>query len=229
MTQTGPATSQISALTFEGTRPYTRSEVAADAVIHVLGVTAGVIGAGVLVTMSALYGTGATLAASIIYGTGLVAMLSFSAAYNMHPPGPRREFLRRLDHAAIFLMIAGTYTPLTTLHLSGAWAITITSLVWAMAVTGITLKIAFPRRFERLSLAAYLAMGWMGVVAIEPLLASLPMSTFVLIGVGGVLYSAGTAFHVWESLPFQNAIWHGFVLAAAVCHYAAVFIATPFR
>jgi hemolysin III len=124
-------------------------------------------------------------------------------------------------------MIAGTYTPFTTLYLTGAWSIGLTSLMWSMAVAGITAKIAFPRRFERFSLFAYLAMGWIGLVAFWPLLANLPAETFVLIAVGGVLYSAGTAFHVWESLPYQNAIWHAFVLAAAVCHYFAVFIAAP--
>jgi hemolysin III len=208
-------------------RAYSRAEVTADAVIHIIGVLAGLIGAAFLISVAAMHGTGATLAAIAIYSVGLICMLTFSAAYNLHPPGRRRAFLRRLDHAAIFLMIAGTYTPFTTLHLSGTWSIGITTVVWVMAVAGMTAKIAFPHRFEKVSLYAYLAMGWVGLVAFEPLLASLPLWTFILIGIGGVLYSAGTAFHVWESLPFQNAIWHGFVLAASVCHYFAVWIATP--
>jgi hemolysin III len=209
------------------TRGYSKQEIAADAIIHALGVVAGLIGAVFLISVAAMQGSTATLLAILIYGIGLVSMLTFSAAYNLHPPGKRRLFLRRLDHAAIFLMIAGTYTPFTTLHLTGAWSIGITTFIWVMAVAGMTAKIAFPHRFEKLSLYAYLAMGWVGLVAFQPLLASLPMWTFILIGVGGVLYSAGTAFHVWESLPFQNAIWHGFVLAASACHYAAVLIATP--
>lgn len=209
-------------------RPYSKGELIADLVIHVLGVTAGAIGAVILISMAAVYSNTATLIAVLIYGIGLISMLSFSAAYNLHPPSPRREILRRLDHAAIFLMIAGTYTPFTTLHLTGAWSIAITSTIWVLAVGGMTAKILFPRRFERASLFAYLAMGWIGLVAFQPLLDSLPMWTFLLIGVGGVLYSVGTAFHVWESLKFQNAIWHAFVLAAAACHYAAVVIATSF-
>lgn len=208
-------------------RAYSRQEIAADAIIHAIGLIAGLAGAIFLITMAALHGTTPTLMAIVIYGVGLMSMLTFSAAYNLHPPGKRRAMLRRLDHAAIFLMIAGTYTPFTTLHLTGAWSIGITTTIWVMAVAGMTAKIVFPHRFEKLSLYAYLAMGWVGLVAFQPLLASLPLWTFILIGIGGLLYSAGTAFHVWESLPFQNAIWHGFVLAAAVCHYFAVWIATP--
>jgi hemolysin III len=208
-------------------RAYSRAEVTADAIIHIVGVLAGLAGAAFLISVAAVHGAPGTLPAIVIYGVGLVCMLTFSAAYNLHPPGKRRAFLRRLDHAAIFLMIAGTYTPFTTLHLSGTWSIAITTTVWVMAVAGMTAKIAFPHRFEKVSLYAYLAMGWVGLVAFEPLLASLPLWTFILIGIGGLLYSAGTAFHVWESLPFQNAIWHAFVLAAAVCHYFAVWIATP--
>jgi hemolysin III len=209
-------------------RAYSRQEVIADLIVHIVGVTAGFVGAAILISLAAVYSNTGTLIAIAIYGFGLVAMLTFSAAYNLHPSGPRREFLRRLDHAAIFVMIAGTYTPFVTLHLSGAWSIAITSVVWVMAVTGVVAKIIFPRRFEKASLIAYLAMGWIGLIAFEPLLGALPVWTFILIGIGGILYSVGTAFHVWESLPYQNAIWHGFVLAAAACHYAAVAVATPF-
>ena len=205
-------------------RPYGPLELAADKWIHISGITAGVIGAIILV---ATVSTGASLAitaATIAYAVGLVTMLSCSAAYNLAPPGRAQQILRRIDHAAIFLMIAGTYTPLTISHLQGAWFYAIISVVWAGAITGAVMKLTLPHRFERYSLFAYLALGWVIVVAIGPLIQSTDVATLLLIGAGGLLYSVGTGFYSWVALPFQNAIWHAFVLAAAACHYAAVWL-----
>jgi hemolysin III len=119
-------------------------------------------------------------------------------------------------------MIAGTYTPFTVLALDGGWSVVLTTLIWSVAVAGIVLKLWQPRRFHQLSVAPYLLLGWVGFSAFFPLLQALGPTTFTLIAVGGVLYTVGVLFHVWERLPFQNAIWHGFVLAAAAVHYAAV-------
>jgi len=205
-----------------GPRPYGVRELAADRWVHILGVGFAVLGSIALLIVVGLFGDGAALAAVVPYVVGLNAMLICSAAYNLTKPSPRREFLRRFDHAAIFLMIAGTYTPLTTAYLDGAWAITITLVIWAIAVAGVSVKLAFPRRFERISIAIYLAMGWILVIPIRPLLASLELSTTILIAAGGVLFTVGTLFHVRHHMPYQNAIWHGFVLAASACHYAAI-------
>ena len=122
----------------------------------------------------------------------------------------------------IFLMIAGTYTPFTTCRLHGVWAIGMTATVWAGAVTGAVMKLISPRRVERVSIVAYLALGWTILVGMRPMLGSVDARTAVLIGVGGLLYSAGVGFHLWRALPFQKAIWHSFVLVAASCHYAAI-------
>jgi hemolysin III len=149
-------------------------------------------------------------------------MLGCSAAYNLASNTSRREFLRQLDHAAIFLMIAGTYTPFTTCRLHGVWAIGMTTAVWTGAVTGAVMKLICPRRFEQVSTVAYLALGWIILVGMRPLLSSVDLQTAVLIGAGGVLYSIGTGFHLWRALPFHHVIWHGFVLVAASCHYAAI-------
>jgi hemolysin III len=149
-------------------------------------------------------------------------MLGCSAAYNLASNTYRQEFLRRLDHAAIFLMIAGTYTPFTTCRLHGVWAIGMTTAVWTGAVTGAVMKLICPHRVERLSTVAYLALGWIILVGMRPLLSSVDVQTAVLIGVGGVLYSIGTGFHLWRALPFHNVIWHSIVLVAASCHYAAI-------
>ena len=149
-------------------------------------------------------------------------MLGSSAAYHLASKASRREFLRQVDHAAIFLMIADTYTPFTTCRLHGVWAIGMTAAVWTGAVTGAVLKLICPRRVERVSIVAYLALGWVILVGMRPMLASVDVRTAVLIGVGGVLYSIGVGFHLWRALPFQKAIWHSFVLVAASCHYAAI-------
>ena len=122
----------------------------------------------------------------------------------------------------IFLMIAGTYTPFTTCRLHGIWAIGMTATVWTGAVTGAVMKLISPRRVERVSIVAYLALGWTILVGMRPMLGSVDARTALLIGVGGLLYSVGVGFHLWRALPFQKAIWHSFVLVAASCHYAAI-------
>lgn len=205
-------------------------ELAADAAMHVLGVLSGVAGAVILPTLIAGNAGAAELAAVLLYVAGLVAMLLCSAAYNLvqaYPRAfpwahPRRDLLQRFDHAAIFAMIAGTYTPFTVLVLDGGWSVVLTTLIWSLAVAGIVMKLWQPRRFRRLSVLSYLALGWVGMSACYPLYVALGPTTFALIAIGGSLYTIGVLFHVWDRLPFQNAIWHGFVLAAAAVHYAAV-------
>lgn len=203
-------------------RPHSRHELLADCAIHILGLASGSIGAASLLALIAARGSWLEFGALSIYAVGLVAMLSCSAAYNLARNSRFRAFLRRCDHAAIFAMIAGTYTPFTVLALDGGWSVVLTTLIWSIAVAGIVLKLWQPRRFHSLSVAPYLLLGWVGLSAIFPLLQALGPTTFTLIAVGGVLYTVGVLFHVWERLPFQNAIWHGFVLAAAAVHYAAV-------
>lgn len=205
-----------------GPRAYGPRELIADRWVHLVGVGFALLGSVALLVVVGIFGDGSALASVVPYVIGLNAMMACSAAYNLTPPSSRREFLRRFDHAAIFLMIAGTYTPLTTHYLTGAWAITITLVIWAIALVGVSVKLTFPRRFERASIGIYLAMGWMLIIPIRPLVETMELSTMILIGVGGVLFSVGTVFHLWHRLPYQNAIWHGFVLAASACHYAAI-------
>ena len=203
-------------------RPRTRREIVADAVVHAIGLVAAGVGAVVLLGFVLHGGAYGALPAVALYTLGLFVMLGCSCAYNLAPASPRKERLRQFDQAGIFLMIAGTYTPFTTLSLGGPWAIGLTSFVWLAAIAGAGLKLFFPRRFDRLTIAAYLALGWAGGIAVAPLLDALGVTTLALIAVGGVLYSVGVIFHLAERLPFQAAIWHGFVVAAAGVHYAAV-------
>jgi hemolysin III len=205
------------------TRIETAAELLADKVIHIVGLASGGAGALVLTAISA-FGRGVgDLVSAAVYSLGLMTMLGCSAAYNLARRSPYRELLRRFDHAAIFVMIAGTYTPFTILALRGTWAIFMTALVWVIAAAGVALKLILPqRRFEGLSVAIYIAFGWIVIVAIGPFMEVLSPAILILVAAGGLVYTAGVIFHAWHRLPFQNAIWHGFVLIAAAIHFAAV-------
>ena len=201
------------------TRAPAARELAADRVVHVVGIGLGVAGAIALVLVAAI--EGGALVPIVIYVAGLLATLGCSAAYNVFHASGRREWLRRFDHAAIFAMIAGSYTPFTT-RLGSGWASSLTAVIWTVATLGIVLKLWQPRRIEAISVVLYLALGWIGLTAVEPFLAALDASTLVLLALGGIIYTAGVIFHLWHRLPYQNAIWHGFVLVAASVQYAAV-------
>jgi hemolysin III len=199
-----------------------RHELVADCVVHILGVAAGSIGGATLVALIALRGDWLELGALLIYAFGMIAMFCCSAAYNLARSSPRRAILQRCDHAAIFAMIAGTYTPFTLLRLDGAWSWGLTSAVWSIAVMGILARLCRPCDLRYSSVAPYLLLGWIGLIAIDPLFSSLSWETLALLGLGGALYTVGVLFHIWDGLPFQNAIWHACVLVAASLHYAAV-------
>ncbi|RTL76706.1 MAG: hemolysin III family protein, partial [Bradyrhizobiaceae bacterium] len=156
------------------------------------------------------------------YAAGLIAMLAFSAIYNLWPISPVKWVLRRFDHSAIYVLIAATYTPFLAQMTDRRLGFLLMGGVWSVALIGIALKVFYPGRFDKLAVVLYLALGWSGVMAYDSIAASLSSTTLWLIAIGGVLYSAGVIFHAWERLRFQNAIWHGFVLLAAACHYSAV-------
>ncbi|SFG63332.1 PAQR family membrane homeostasis protein TrhA [Methylobacterium gossipiicola] len=202
---------------------YTRRELLADGLIHFLGVASGLAGAIAIVILAALSPLPALDQAAVaVYAAALVSMLGVSATYNMWPVGRRKWLLRRADHALIYLMIAGTYTPLVALVGTGAVAWGLLAGVWLVAGIGIALKLTLPGRFDRAAIGLYLLLGWSGLAAYESVIARLPPAALWLIALGGLLYSFGVVFHVWRSLPYQNAIWHAFVLAATACHYGAV-------
>jgi hemolysin III len=200
---------------------YDRGETVADAVVHILGVTMAIAAAALLVVVAARDDDVTEVVAVIIYIAGFLAMFSFSAAYNLWPISPIKWWLRRFDHSSIYLLIAATYTAfILPIHVTAPAVLLAT--IWLAALAGITIKIFWPGRFDRTSVGLYLAMGWSCLFAIRPIIAALTPGALWLIATGGALYSIGVIFHVWRSLRFQNAIWHGFVLAAASCHYAAV-------
>jgi hemolysin III len=205
-------------------RECTRAELRADAVVHLLGLGFGLAACITLVVFVALrpdLPRGLSLG---IYGFGLLAMLACSALYNLTTHARLKAVFRRFDHAAIFVMIAGTYTPFSLIVIGGGWGAALLAFVWTVALVGVVLKLRYPLRFEKLSVVAYLLLGWVILAALEPLLSSMSLAALILLVTGGGLYSLGVVFHLWERLPYQNAIWHIFVLAAAACHYAAILV-----
>jgi hemolysin III len=201
---------------------YDRGEIIADGVIHAIGICLGLIGVVVIVVLAVHSTKNVAIASVLIYAAGLAAMLGFSAAYNMWPVSHTKWILRRFDHSSIYLLIAGTYTPfIAQLKISIASAGLLTG-VWLAAGVGVVLKLVLPGRFDHVAVVLYLLLGWSGVMAYGSVIAWLPSLTFWLLAAGGVVYSMGVIFHLWRSLRFQNAIWHAFVLLAAVCHYTAV-------
>lgn len=206
-------------------RPYSRGERIADGLVHGVAIIAGLVGMTVLFALVVMRGSIAEGLAVAAYAAGYFAMFGFSLAYNMAPPSPLKWLLRRFDHSSIYLMIAGTYTPLLALLDDSVWAWTLALVVWIGAIAGIVVKIALPGRFDRLSVAVYLLLGWVAVIAAKPLIASLPGLSLVLVAVGGLLYSTGVVFYLWHGLKFQKAIWHLFVAVAAGCHYAGILVA----
>jgi hemolysin III len=201
---------------------YDRVELVADGIVHAIGVSLGVVGAIVIVVVAANSARDADMPSIVIYTIGLLSMLGFSAAYNTWPISRAKWVLRRFDHSAIYVMIAGTYTAFIGQMRGDFVSISLLIGVWLTAVVGVTLKLLLPGRFDRLAVILYLILGWSGAVAYEPVVAVLPSLSIWLLVAGGALYSAGVVFHGWQSLRFQNAIWHGFVLVAACCHYSAI-------
>lgn len=201
---------------------YTLRERVADGCVHIVGVTASLVALTALLVIGVKSQVTLWAASLAIYGCALVAMFGCSAGYHLVIRPRVKEILRRLDHAAIFLMIAGTYTPFVLIKMNDAWGFGLLAVVWTIAAIGIALKLLAPRYLEGLSIVLYLIQGWAVLAAWQPLVAAVPGWVVVLLITGGALYTVGVVFHLWHRLPYQNAIWHGFVLSAASCHYAAV-------
>ena len=197
-----------------------REEIA-NALTHGLGATAALAGGAVLITLAALYGDTWQLAGAIVFGISLLLLYVASTLYHsiQHPIAKAR--LKVFDHCAIYLLIAGTYTPFT-LVLRGPWGWGLFIAIWVLAFAGIVFKLFYTGRFKLLSTAIYIAMGWLVIVAIKPLIGALDAWTLGWLLAGGLSYTLGTVFYHRPSLPYSHAIWHMFVVGGSVCHYVAV-------
>lgn len=195
----------------------------ADLIVHLTGLAFALFGGGVLLGLSVARGDLGLVLAVSVYAVGMLAMLGFSTAYNFARP-KWRPLLRRLDHAGIFLMIAGSYTPFTTHNLSGAWAWAMTGAVWGLAGLGILGKLLLPGVGKRFWIGLYVALSWLVVIAFQPLVAHGSWIALILLAIGGALYMSGAVFYVRKKLGWFRAIWHGHVVAAASVHWAAVLV-----
>jgi len=206
-------------------RPFSTGELLADGIVHAVALLAGVIAFAVLLGHVLGRGDLGMFAALAVYAAGYFAMFGFSLAYNMVPPSALKWVLRRFDHSAIYIMIAGTYTAIVVHFENWVFAIVLAGVVWTGAILGAVVKIVLPGRYDRLSVLAYIALGWVGVAAVGPAREALPGVSLWLLVLGGLTYVAGVGFYRWHGLKFHNAIWHLFVAVAAGLHFAAVAVA----
>ena len=197
-------------------------EEIANAVSHGVGLLLAVVGALILVVAAVQRGGVAEIMGVSIFGTTMVLVYLTSTLYHALPRNRAKQVFRILDHGAIFLLIAGTYTPFTLGPLRGSWGWTLFGLVWGLALVGIVFKAVGGVRYPKLSTAVYIAMGWLVVIAIEPLRLTLPMSGLSWLIAGGISYTAGVAFFAPRRLRYSHFVWHLFVIAGTACHFAAV-------
>ncbi len=202
---------------------YTPREELTNALTHGIGVVLSVAGLVLMVVYSALHGDAWHVTSSAIFGASLIALYTASTLYHSFHSIELKHLMRKFDHAAIFLLIAGSYTPFLLVTLRGAWGWSLFGVVWGLAAIGIGLKFWFAGRFRLISTLIYLGMGWLVIIAVKPMLLALPKAGLVWLVAGGACYSFGTVFYLAKRLPYHHAIWHLFVLGGSICHWIAVF------
>jgi len=203
---------------------YSVAEEIANSVSHGLGLIFGIFGLVLLLNQgNAADADFMSMASLSIYGSSIILLYLASTLYHAIPYERAKRALKTFDHSAIFLLIAGTYTPFLLISLRTPLAITLMSVIWGLAIIGIALKIIFVYRFKRLSLITYLTMGWLSVIVVYQLAISISPGGLVLLGLGGVIYSLGVFFYVNKRIPYNHAIWHMFVLGGTVCHFFAIY------
>jgi hemolysin III len=205
-------------------RPQTLGEEIANSITHGIGFLLSVAGLAILVVTAAATADPWRLTAASVYGVTLVLLYATSTLYHALPGHRVKIVFQRLDHAAIYLLIAGTYTPFVLGPLRGGWGWTLFGIVWGLAVLGVVLKSVFGIRLAVVSTIVYVAMGWLIVIAAGPLASSLPPAALQWLVAGGVLYTLGVVFFACERIRFSHAVWHLFVLAGSVAHFCAVFL-----
>ena len=197
-------------------------EELANGITHGIGLVLSVAGLAILVVLSILKGSAWHIAGCTTFGVTLVLLYTASTLYHSLRTPHLKRFLKILDHAAIYLLIAGTYTPFTLVNLRGFWGWTLFGLVWSLSVFGILWKLFHVDRFQIVSTIIYIVMGWIVIIAIKPVLAAVPLSGILWLLAGGMFYTVGVLFFAWKRIPYNHAIWHVFVMAGSICHYFAV-------
>jgi hemolysin III len=205
-------------------KKYSLAEEISHAITHGVGLLLSIAGLAILIGFAAAHNSALAITCSAIFGATLIILYGASTLYHAVTHEKIKNIFQQFDHASIYLLIAGTYTPITLVALGGVWGWTIFSIIWGCALLGITLELAFPGRFKKIAIALYLLMGWMIVIAINPLIDNIENGGLWLLLAGGLSYSVGVIFYLWKSLPFNHAIWHLFVLGGSITHYLMVLL-----
>ncbi len=203
-------------------KPYKTTEEIIHGITHGIGILFAATGMIILLYLAITHGTFRHIISSAIYGLSLILLYTTSTLYHSIQRPETKKILRQLDHTSIYILIAGSYTPFTIINLRGTWGWTLFGIVWGLAFAGIIMQLSKLRKWKIIRMIIYIVMGWVAIIAIKPLLTSIPAKAFILIVSGGVIYTAGIVFYLWKRIPFNHAIWHIFVLAGSVTHYFAV-------
>ncbi|MBI1742001.1 hemolysin III family protein [Candidatus Acetothermia bacterium] len=201
---------------------YSVGEELANSITHGIGIGLSLAGGILLVVLAAVYGDVWRIVSFSIFASSLVTLYLASTLYHSLRNPRVKQIFRIIDHAAIYLLIAGTYTPFLLVSLRGAWGWTLLGVIWGLALLGIAFKTLFIHKFRRLSTIVYIGMGWLCLVALHEMLIRIPVGGLIWLAAGGIFYTMGVIFYVWRRLPYHHAVWHLFVLAGSTCHYLAV-------
>ena len=202
----------------------TPAEEVASSITHGVGFVFSLVALLVLVIIASMGGDSRRIVTVSIYGGSLLLMYAASTCYHFVRSPRAKRALRIFDHASIYLLIAGTYTPFVLVSMGGGWGWSLFGVIWGLAVAGVLFKLFYVEYYETMSLILYVMMAWLALVAMKPLLADVPVGGLVLLAGGGAAYMAGIIFYLWDHLPFNHAIWHLFVIAGSVCHFIAVLV-----
>lgn len=202
---------------------YSVGEEVAHAVTHGLGAVLSIGGLIFMLYWAIEYGDTYHVVSAAIYGASLILLYTASTLYHAFPWPRVKYFFQQMDHAAIFVLIAGTYTPFALINLRGVWGWTLLGVVWSIALLGVTLELVMTKRRKWLSLSLYLGLGWMALIVIKPMIDNIDLPGLLLLVAGGITYSLGVIFYVWKSLKYHHAIWHLFVLGGSIFHFFSIF------
>jgi hemolysin III len=201
---------------------YSTSEEVANSVTHGIGLILAIAGLAVLIGFASRLGNVWHLVSCTVFATTLILQYAFSTLYHSIQIPRAKSIMRVLDHSAIFLLIAGTYTPFMLVNLRDTWGWTLFGIIWTLALLGVLFQVSLLRRWQGISLSLYIGMGWVVVIAIKPMLDAVAPGGLILLLLGGLAYTSGVGFYLWKSLRYHHAIWHGFVLAGSILHFFAV-------
>jgi hemolysin III len=203
-------------------KTYSRNEEIANIITHGIGTALSIAGLAILVVFAARQSDAWKMVSFSIYGSTLVLLYLASTLYHSMRGQKVKAFFKVIDHASIYILIAGTYTPFMLINLRGPWGWSMFGSIWGLAILGVLFKVFFIGKAKKLSVIVYLFMGWLCLIALKEMLANIPLGGLILLAVGGLLYTFGVIFYIWHKLPYNHAIWHLFVLGGSISHYFSI-------